>query len=196
MKKYNYDTKWPWDIYFLCDRSNTSLLLTNCTARYKAKGSHCPHPCKERQQAVKQRLKDMTMKDHNGIMFGCLTCRYCIYFHKGQRKILNGGRFVCPKYKKVFTGSSEKWTTSKTDTFHCKQFVLKKFISCPARNNELIMCNDCLWDYHTQKDYCKNCQVFSCSTNSKLKIKPKQKLKLKKKPKLKLKKKPVLKLRR
>lgn len=187
MKKYSYDKRWPWDIAFRCDRSNTHLLLRNCTFRVQAKGSHCPSDCKDRANAIKQRLKDMSIKDQHGIMMGCFTCRYCIYFHKQPRTVKDHG-FICPKHGRVPCGNPKKYINSEIDTWQCEYFHLKKFIHCPHRN-KLIMCNDCLWDYHTQQPHCKKCQVFTCSANNKLKIKPKLKLKkklVKKKPKLKL----------
>jgi len=185
MKKYRYDKLWPWDIIFKCEPSNSTISLSNCNARLKY-GSCNKHKCFYRMSAIKQRFKDMTTKDHMGIMFGCLSCRYCVFFHKEPRTIKKK-HFECRKHDPVPVG--------KIDTFQCEKFLLKKYIRCPYRN-ELIHCNECLWDYHTEQDYCKNCEVFSCASTTRQKLKLKHKSQLKKKPKLKLKKKPVLKLRR
>lgn len=189
MKKYKYNPKFPWDIEFHCPEVWPPHImgLKTCISRSKGKYSKCPKNCKVQKDAIKQRFEDMTTKNHVGIMFGCLTCRYCIFFHKTPRVVKNK-RFECRKHKPV--------PVSEIDTFHCDKFLLKKFVHCPHRD-ETIHCNECLWDFHTQQDYCQNCEVFSCGSTSKLKLRKPQKSQIKKKPKLQLRKsKPKLKLRK
>ena len=186
MTKYKYDPRWPWEIIFWCKASRSSLQLHNCTTRLEYGSCHNTN-CKDRKNAIKQRFKDMTTKDPTGIMLGCLSCRYCVFFHK-QPRTVKAKKFHCRMHDPV--------PLKKIDTFRCSKFHLKRFINCPERA-EVIMCNDCLWDYHTEQDYCENCKVFSCESNTRLKIRKPKKPQLKKKPKLKLKKsKPKLKLRK
>jgi len=173
MKKYKYDERWPWDIIFKCEPSNSTISLTNCNARLKYR-SCTKQKCFYRMAAIKQRFKDMTTKDHMGIMFGCLTCRYCVFFHKAPREIDNL-HFVCKKWTPV--------SVMNLDSYKCQHFLLKKYIRCPHRD-EVIDCNTCLWDYHTDQAHCKNCEVFDCQPKKKPKLqlrKSKLKLKLRKK---------------
>lgn len=189
MNKFKYNPKFPWDIEFYCPTWYSTMSLKICLSRSKTKYDlgNCPKNCKLQREAIKQRFEDMTTKDHTGIMLGCLTCRYCILFHKQPRAVKNK-HFECRKHKPVPVG--------KIDTFQCDKFLLKKFVHCPHRD-EVIHCNECLWDYHTQQDYCQNCEVFACGSSSKLKLRKPQKSQIKKKPKLKLRKsKPKLKLRK
>ena len=128
-----------------------------------------------------------TMDEHTGIMLGCLTCRFCIYFHK--KKKFKAHKFQCEK-------SGNTVAKKDLDKFQCEYFRLKKYVTCPIRDNQTTLCNDCLWDYHTLKDSCQNCVTFASKSNARLKLKKSKKTQIKKKPKLKLKKKPKLKLKK